>query len=476
MSLCTLTIPRSIHEPLMGHLFPGDSDEHGAVIAAGLVETRHGIRLLARELCLARDGIDYVPSRRGYRMLAGSFVTEQIIRCRNERLAYLAVHNHGGTDSVSFSDDDTRSHERGYPALLDIGRGVPVGALVFAQGAVAGDIWLSHDRRVRLASARVIGPRWETLTPGLTLAGDETGDPQYHRQSLLFGQVGQTILRHLRVGIIGAGGVGSVLVELLGRLGVGHLVVVDPDRVELTNLPRLVGASPWDAKAVFTKEGRPEWLRRLGMQLSTQKVRLAERVARRANPTITFEPIFGDFLRPEAARVFIDCDYLFLAADPMPVRHLFNSMVQQYAIPGVQVGSKVRVKQDTGQVVEVYSAVRPVAPGTGCLWCNGFIPPDKLQEHALSPEERRRQRYVNDPNVEAPSVMTLNATAAALAANDFLFTVTGLTLDTAAMDYVRFRPRERDITFDVPRSDPNCLECGARRARGDLGPRLPMKA
>jgi hypothetical protein len=217
-------------------------------------------------------------------------------------------------------------------------------------------------------------------------------------------------------------------------------------------------------------------MRRLGQRLSIPKVRLASRIARRANPAIDVEPIFGNFLRPEVTNRFLDCDFLFLSADPMPARLLFNALVQQYAIPGVQVGSKVSVDEKTGHVIEVHSAARPVGPGSGCLWCNGFIPADRLQGDAIDPEERRRQRYINDPYVNAPSVITLNATAAAIAANDFLFTVTGLALESAAMDYVRFRPRHREVTFEVPRSRAKCSECDARRCRGDLGPRLPMKA
>src|SRR2546428_232172 len=77
-------------------------------------------RLLARELHKARDGIDFVPGRWGYRMLTPQFVSEKIRYCRDQELIYLAVHNHGGSHQVEFSEPDNRSHERGYPALLDI--------------------------------------------------------------------------------------------------------------------------------------------------------------------------------------------------------------------------------------------------------------------------------------------------------------------------------------------------------------------
>jgi hypothetical protein len=137
-----LVMPEELYEQLHAHLFPGDNDEHGAVIAAGLAASFDGgMRLLARDLHLAVDGHDYVPGKRGYRMLHADFVRDHILACRDERLVYLAVHNHGGTDTVGFSPDDFQSHERGYPALLDVANGMPVGALVFAKRALAGDIF-----------------------------------------------------------------------------------------------------------------------------------------------------------------------------------------------------------------------------------------------------------------------------------------------------------------------------------------------
>src|SRR2546430_7989073 len=99
----SLRIPPDLMERLTAHLFPGDGDEHGAVIAAGMVATGRGVRLLARDLFLAEDGVDFVPGRRGYRMLTAEFVRDKIRYCRDERLAYLAVHNHGGSDHVDFS-------------------------------------------------------------------------------------------------------------------------------------------------------------------------------------------------------------------------------------------------------------------------------------------------------------------------------------------------------------------------------------
>ena len=92
----TLAIDGSMYRELTDHLWPGAGDEHGAVIAAGITATSRGTRLLARELFKAVDGVDFVPGRRGYRMLTAEFVSEKIRYCRDAGLTYLAVHNHGG--------------------------------------------------------------------------------------------------------------------------------------------------------------------------------------------------------------------------------------------------------------------------------------------------------------------------------------------------------------------------------------------
>ncbi len=68
------------------------------------------------------------------------------------------MHCHGGTDEVGFSSDDLASHRRGYPALLDITDGGPVGALVLARNALAGDIW-TRNGRYEIDYTNVIGSK-----------------------------------------------------------------------------------------------------------------------------------------------------------------------------------------------------------------------------------------------------------------------------------------------------------------------------
>jgi hypothetical protein len=373
-------------------------------------------------------------------------------------LAYLAVHNHGGRGSVDFSPADLRSHERGYPTLLDITRGGPVGALVLAEGAVAGDIWEPSGRAV-VARTVVLGARREVYFPRPQINGAVSHE--FDRQARLFGAFGQRILRGLKVGVVGAGGAGSMINQALAHLGVGELVSIDDDTIEDTNRPRVVGSLPLDAASVEL-----DWP-------GTAKVEVARRLALMINPALRYHAVRGSVVEPAVARHLVDCDALFLAADSMQARHVVNALAHQYMIPCFQVGAKVQVVD--GRVTDAFAVSRVVGPGGLCLWCEGLISSTKLAEEAYSPEERRAMQYVEgEPQ---PSVITMNAMSTAFALNDFLFMVTGLhaTEDLAPRRY-HFLTREPVVESLPPGR--TCEECGrGERGRWGYGDRrrLPLR-
>jgi molybdopterin/thiamine biosynthesis adenylyltransferase len=473
----TLRIDANLFRILSEHLFPGDEDEHGAVIAAGVCETSRGTRLLAREVFLARDGVDYIPGERGYRALTPEFVADLSDYCAAQNLCYLAVHCHGGSDTVSFSSEDLASHRRGYPALLDITNGGPVGALVLAKNAVAGQIWVRNGV-VALQSLTVVGARSRTLYPSPRVE-TRSAALVYDRHARLFGDIGQEILGFLKVGIIGLGGGGSLLSEWLSRLGVGHIIAVDYDRIDITNLPRIVGASRRDALALLA-ESNIRWFQTLARRFAKHKVHVARRVAREANPEIRFDAIVGSILDESVATLLKDVDFLFLATDTIQSRLIFNALVQQCLIPGAQVGAKVSVDKKNGKILDIFVASRPVLPNScgGCLECHELIPSDRLQEEALSGRDQKRQRYIDDESVVEPSVICLNVLSAAKVANDLMMMFTGLFDDEVKLLHELGFVRERKTEVVEPRTNPSCLDCSShhlsRRARGDRV-RLPCR-
>lgn len=457
-----LVFPKVLHRKLIDHLFPGDLCEHGAVVAAGLATTSSGTRLLVREVWLAEEPQDYRVGSSGHMGLQASFIHRCITRCRDERLVYLAVHNHGGSGYVAFSPVDLASHERGYRALLDIANGMPVGALVVAEGAMEVDLWKIDGTRSALRDARILGERIERLysDPQVRLAmegGNVSVQDIYSRQALLFGSKGQSLFKRAKVAVVGLGGIGSLVCEYLARLGVGHLVLIDPDYLESSNFSRVVGAHSEDLAT--------------GESLAKLKIDIAARVARDAQPGIEIDGVADDFSRLSVANRVLDCDFIFLAADSMRARLVFNAIVHQYYIPGVQLGSKIHIDETFGSVISAFSVIRAVRPGEGCLLCNQLIDPAKLAEEWKSDEERNDQQY--GVKIANPSVITMNAVAAAHAVNEFLFAFTGLRQKEKTL-YRRFNHLDQSVAYEHPRKDAHCPECShssiSRLGLGDARP------
>ncbi len=78
------------------------------------------------------------------------------------------------------------------------------------------------------------------------------------RTKLLLGDEGVAKLQRARVMVIGCGAVGSYAVEALARAGIGHLKLVDPDAVSLSNINRQLFAlhSTVDMKKVLVAKER----------------------------------------------------------------------------------------------------------------------------------------------------------------------------------------------------------------------------
>lgn len=66
---------------------------------------------------------------------------------------------------------------------------------------------------------------------------------QFQRTEILIGKEAVEKLQKAKVAIYGLGGVGSYVVEALARGGIGHLVLVDYDKYDITNINRQLGAT-----------------------------------------------------------------------------------------------------------------------------------------------------------------------------------------------------------------------------------------
>ena len=315
---------------------------------------------------------------------------------------------------------------------------------MFGRRSVAADIWLPDGSRRSLGTYRVIGNEVKRLYSQPRRERELSAE--HDRQVRMFGAAGQHILRASKVAVVGLGGIGSLVAEYLARLGVGNLVLIDPDEIESSNLSRVVGANQVD------------------VETGQLKAHIAVRHAREMATHATLQPVAGDVSRHSVARALRDCDFIFLAADSMRARLVVNALAHQYLIPAVQMGAKIR-RGDGDSLEDAMSAVRHIRPGTGCLWCNGLIDPTQLAIESKSDSERKEQAYgVQEPN---PSVITLNAVAAAHAVNDFLFDFLGLRTGDVEAAYHHFHFHRRKAQSVMPRRSPQCRECVQRLAMGD---------
>ena len=66
---------------------------------------------------------------------------------------------------------------------------------------------------------------------------------QFSREELLIGTKALEKINKSKVIVYGVGGVGSYAVEALARAGIGHIIIVDPDKFDITNINRQLCAT-----------------------------------------------------------------------------------------------------------------------------------------------------------------------------------------------------------------------------------------
>ena len=146
-------------------------------------------------------------------------------------------------------------------------------------------------------------------------------------------------------------------------------------------------------------------------------------------------------------------------------------MVHQYLIPGVQIGSKLRVNPVTGRVREGTSIVRRLLLTEGCLLCRGVVDAHRLQLEAMSATDRAAQNYVEGADEPAPSIITVNALGVAEAVQSFLLHATGLWPERKNYRYYQQDVFSGEVLARGGRLADACPHCSvavhSRFAKGD---------
>jgi len=324
----------------------------------------------------------------------------------------------------------------------------PFVSLVWSSGHAAG-VWFERgDPRPReLGAIQAAGDGGvRSLIANDELRAADIDD----RQSRALTPQGNQTVRRLDIAVVGAGGTGSAVADMLARAGVRRVTVIDPDGLDTSsNLRRIVGS-------------RIEHL-----AANTAKVQIAAEHVAQLGLNTNIRPLPVDVRSRRAAEALLESDLVINTTDTHSSRAFLNQVAYQYWVPVVDVGVRIGAARGGG-VTGMPAEVRSLFADTGCLWCRGVLDSRRIREENLPAAERTslaREGYVQGVGDPEPSLGALNAFAAAFA----VITALKAVLEATVPSWAILDPW--DIYGLVGKSipDPNCV-CAAWRGMGDAAP------
>jgi len=181
---------------------------------------------------------------------------------------------------------------------------------------------------------------------------------RYSRQSFL-GHHAVEVFRECTVAIVGLGGGGSHIGQQLAHLGFESFQLYDPDKVEWSNLNRLVGASFQDA------------------QKGMLKVEVAARAMLALNPEIEVRKFSCSW--QEVAEDIRDADVIFGCLDSYGARQDLETTARRHLIPLIDIGMDIAL---FGDKPNIFGQVILSLPSAPCMRCLGFLNDENLRREA----------------------------------------------------------------------------------------------
>lgn len=172
---------------------------------------------------------------------------------------------------------------------------------------------------------------------------------RYQRQLAIIGNEGQELLGSSTVLVIGAGGIGSPVLTYLAAAGVGKLILVDHDQVELSNLHR---------QTLFNE-----------VDVGCYKATKAAETLTKRNSEIAIESYPCVFTAALAHQLMPSVDLIIDGTDNYASRYLINDSCVAYKKPLISCSVFKNIVQlalfDTKKIC--YRCVYPEAPPAGLI-------------------------------------------------------------------------------------------------------------
>ena len=161
-------------------------------------------------------------------------------------------------------------------------------------------------------------------------------DLLFQRTARIIGEDGVNALKAATVAVFGTGGVGSYACEALGRAGVGHLIFIDKDVVDETNMNRQLVAD-------LTTLGR------------NKAEIMAERV-RRVNPSCDVQALVKRYNPSDDEFIpSLHVDFIIDAIDDVPAKVAMAVCCWKHKIPEISsMGTGNRLHPEMLEIADIY--------------------------------------------------------------------------------------------------------------------------
>lgn len=440
-------------DALHAHLFPEDGKEAVALVLCGRCanpETHilcaHRILPIPDDECLARE-----PLRVHWPTELGRPLYEEAMR---KHMAILKIHSHPGFYR-QFSEVDDASDLELFSSLHGwTDDGMPhASAVMLPNKEMFGRAVTSDLRFIPMDRIAIVGDDlsfFDCDPPHQSVSDKDL------RTAQAFGEKTVGLLNSLRVGVVGCSGTGSWVVEQLARLGVGELVLVDPDIIEHKNLNRIVNSSLSDAQNKVAKV--------LALQSAVGRMGTCTRVT----------ALQANLFNLEVLRNLAACDVFFGCMDSVDGRDLLNRLATFYLIPYFDLG--VRLDADgQGGVNVVCGSVHYLLPGGSSLLSRVVYTPEALRVANLrraNPTQfasEMAEGYIKGVKVDSPAVISVNGLCATLAVNNLLARLHPFRLEATSASRHEWFDLVNGIFGSGDGGDP-CRVLHRYAGRGDMEP------
>jgi hypothetical protein len=398
-----ITISEKNYNKIFNHLFPGDGLEAVAIALCGYHETDTYCKFTIYKSYL----IPYSDCIRSTDKIIWKteILRDLLLQANKYGFSILKIHSHpGGYSQFSHIDDDSdRELFSSIYGWMDHTR-PHLSCVALPDGSIFGRV-ITRNLDFNAISKVVYAGKTIKFW---SRCHDQLPSSFTQRTQQAFGEKTVSILRNLKIAVIGCSGTGSPTIEQLVRLGVGSIVLIDPDCIEVKNLNRILNTTLKDAnEKKFKTDVLKERIESFG--LGTRVTSIPENFI--GNPKVVDE--------------IISCDVVFGCMDSIDGRHYLNQLCNFYLIPYFDLGVKIK-SNGNGGIEYILSSIHYISPGSSSLLARNLYTNQELKSTNLKRInyveylEQRSQKYLVDVEVDSPAVISVNMLISSLAICDFL--------------------------------------------------------